>query len=196
MAPPSFFPTSIPLSAFPSTHIHTCTICMNILNQPVELLCGSLVCLCCITRWLTINRREECPCCISPLQDHARSPSRVTMDMLSSQMVDCPRGCNRTVKLGLYIQHHQSHCQSFFEHSTHSPSRTTISDILDREKQPITPAEKRVARNIIKRIMAESKDSQTLQLPTGGQVNLIMMHPQNLTCLHGTAYDICSCEEL
>lgn len=168
MAPPSFLPHSLPLSAIPTTCTHTCTICMNILDQPIELLCGSLVCL---DKWLTISRKEECPCCFSPLHNHARTPSRVTMDMLGSQLVECPRGCNRTVQLGMYAQHHQSRCQSFFEHSTFSPSRTTISDILDRNTEPTTQAEQRVARNIIKRLMAESKDSQVLQVPTGGQVN-------------------------
>ena len=76
------------------------------------------------------------------------------------------------VGLGVYIQHHQSHYQAYFEHSTHSPSRTTISDILERETEPATQAEKRVAKSIIKRLMAENKGSQVLQLPTGGQVHL------------------------
>lgn len=172
MAPPSFFPHSLPVSDFPTTNTHTCIICMNTLDQPIELLCGSLVCLCCIDKWLT-SRREDCPCCISLLHNHARRPSRVTMDVLGSQLVECPRGCNRTVQLRMYTQHHQSHCQSFFEHSTCSPSRTTISDILDRKTEPTTQAEQRVARNIIKRLMAESNDSQVLQVPTGGQVNKI-----------------------
>lgn len=171
MAPASFFPT-LPLS-FPNTHIHTCTICMDILDQPIELLCGSLVCLLCCNKWLTINRNGECPCCFSPLQDHARSPSRVTMDMLGSQLVECPRGCNRTVKVELYLQHLQSRCQAFFEHSTHSPSRTTIRDILEKDTESLTTqAEKKVAKNIIKRLMTENKDGEMLQLPTGGQVNM------------------------
>ncbi len=93
------------------------------------------------------------------------------MDVLGRQLVECHKGCNRTVRAQQYLQHLQSQCQDFFEHSTHSPSRTTIKEILERDMEsPTTPAEKEVAKNIIRRLMAESEDSQILHLPTRGQV--------------------------
>ena len=87
MAPASFFPTP-PLS-YPTIHNHTttdvlCTICIGILDQPIELTCGNLICLFCCTKWLTSNDREDCPCCYSCLQDHAHPPSRLTMAVLEA----------------------------------------------------------------------------------------------------------------
>lgn len=170
MAPASFFPTSL-LPLQPSTNTHTCTKCAGILDRPIELKCGNMVCLHCCTTWLTVSDSVNCPCCHSPLQDHAHSPSSVTMDVLGAQLVQCPKSCNRTVRADQYMRHLQSQCQAFFEYSTHSPSRTTIKDILEKDREsPTTPAEKEVAKSIIRRLMVESEDGQILHLPTRGQV--------------------------
>lgn len=177
MAPASFFSSStLTVSSIPSTHTNIdmlCTICFSMLERPIELGCGNLVCLLCCTRWLTISNGVDCPCCYSPLQDHTHPPSRVTMAVLGNQLVACTRGCNRTVKAEQYQQHIKSQCQAFFQCSTHSPSRTTVRDILDSEEDsPTTPAEKRVARHIIKKLMLERDDGQLLQVPTRGQVHV------------------------
>ncbi len=89
------------------------------------------------------------------------------MALLGNQLVDC----NRTVKLEQYRSHVQS---AFFERSTHSPSRTTIQDILEKTTGPTTPAEKEVAQHFVRRLMAENVDGQLLQLPTQGQVLMWM----------------------
>ncbi len=113
----------------------------------------------------------DCPCCSSPLADHVHPPSRVTLDVLGSQLVVCSRGCNRMVKADLYIAHIKSQCQGFYQHSVLSPSRITLHDVLEKETEsPPTPAEKEVAEKIMRRLMIESGDSQVLHLPTGGQV--------------------------
>lgn len=171
MAPASFFST-LPVPSTPSTNIDIlCTVCLSMLDRPIELGCGNMVCLLCCTRWLTISDSVDCPCCYSPLQNHTHSPSRVTMAVLGGQLVACTRGCNRTVQAEHYQQHIQSQCQAFFQHSTHSPSRITIQDILDKERDcPTTPAERHVAKHLIKRLMAEGGDDKILQLPTRGQV--------------------------
>lgn len=175
MAPPSFFPPlPCPVPSFPSTHTNiSCSICMSMLDRPIELGCGNMVCLLCCTRWLSTEKQDCpcCPCCDSTLQDHASSPSRVTMSILGSQLVNCIRGCNRTIQAEQYIPHIQSQCQNFFEHSTNSPSRVTIQDLLEKDKaSPTTPTEKKVAEHLIKRLMAESEQGRILQVPTRGQV--------------------------
>lgn len=169
MAPPSFYTGSIP-----SAHTNRetqCTICQHTLDRPVELGCGNLVCLACITRSL-YSGCEGCPCChVAQLQEHTTTPSKVTMAVLGGQLVECPKGCNRTVRADQYQQHLSSKCQEFYEHSTYSPSRTTLSDVLGKDTStPTTHTEKRVAQHLIKRLMAESQDKALLQVPTRGQV--------------------------
>ena len=94
------------------------------------------------------------------------------MDVLGSQDVICSMGCNRAVRSDEYKSHLESQCKAFYSHSIHSPSRTTIGDLLAKDRaKPPTPAEKRVAQNIITRMMAaEGSSNQVLQLPTRGQV--------------------------
>lgn len=180
LAPASLFPT-LPLSTTtPTMHTTptsiTCNICTDIPDRPIELDCGNIVCLLCITRWLTTSQHIECPCCPSLLPDHAHLPSRITLDVIGSQLVVCSRGCNRAVRAEQYVAHTNSQCQEFFEHSVHSPSRITLRDVLDKKKEsPTTPAEKVAATNIISRLMAEGEHGQMLQLPTCGQV--CNLHP-------------------
>ena len=182
LAPASFFSTHTLSTPDPCTSQNTtpilCTICTGILDRPVELGCGTLVCLLCITEWLTVKAEMdaegevECPCCVTPLAGHANAPSRVTMDVLGGQEVICARSCNRAVKVELYEAHIQSQCRKFFSHSVYSPSRTTLGELLEKDlDRPTTYAEKKVARNIISRMMAEGESSEILQLPTRGQVH-------------------------
>lgn len=172
MAPPSFFSTLPPL---PKAHTNTtisCVVCEGILDRPIEFGCGNMVCLLCCIKWLTTTRTQmvECPCCTTPLVDHAHPPSRVTMNVLGSQLVECTKGCNRVVKADQYLTHLHSKCQAFFEHSIYSPSRSTIRDLLEKDDEtPTTPTERKVANHIIRRLMAESKE-EILQVPTRGQV--------------------------
>ena len=175
MAPPSFFHPLPHSTSTPNLYSTTdttilCTICMGILDQPIELGCGNMVCLQCCSRWLTGNQMD-CPCCQSPLQDHAHSPSRVTMEVLGNQLVACGRGCNRVVKACQYLSHINSQCKASFEHSIYSPSRMTVQQLLEKDgDSPTTVTEKKVAKNIISRLMAETDEHQILQLPTRGQV--------------------------
>ena len=171
MAPASFFPSlALPSLSTPAT-MHTCVICTGFLDRPIELRCGNMVCLHCCMHWLTVSEREDCPCCYCSLQDHTCSPSSITMSVLGQQLVECRKGCNRTVRAEQYLMHLQSQCQAFFEYSTRSPSRVTVKDILNKDREsPTTPVEKEVATNIIRRLMVEGEDNQILHLPTRGQV--------------------------
>ena len=75
----------------------------------------------------------QCLCCYSSLESHAKPPSRLTLRVIGQQLVECSMGCNIAVKVGFYQKHLQSQCQSHYEHSIHSPSRTTVLKILDRQ---------------------------------------------------------------
>ncbi len=169
MSPPSFFPTAPPpMSTKTQYNDFLCTVCAGFLDRPVELGCGNLVCLACCIRWLTIS--SECPCCSMPLLDHTHPPSKVTMSVLGGQLIKCDRGCNWTVRAIDYQQHLQSQCQKFHQHSTLSPSRTTVRDLLEKGRDtPTTSTERKVAGHLLKRMIAE-KDTPLLQVPTQGQV--------------------------
>jgi hypothetical protein len=175
MAPPSFFPAGPPASSRDNTNTDmACSMCVGTLDRPVELGCGKTICLECSTRWLADN--SGCPTCKAPLQDHMRPPSQVTMSALSGQLFECDQGCNRTVKAIDYKEHIKSKCQAHFEHSTLSPSRTTVHDLLKKGiDTPTTPTERKVAQHLLKRMMNErsGNDTPLLQVPTRGQVHRV-----------------------
>ena len=111
MAPMSLFPVT---TATPKLHrAHTgvssitCCICMDMPDRPIELGCGNLVCLLCTTKWLTISQSVECPCCQTPLSDYAQLLSRITLDVIGSQLVVCSRGVVRA-------EHYIAHLNSAF----------------------------------------------------------------------------------
>ena len=171
MAPDPFFPSITELPK-PTNNDILCLLCFNILDRPIELECGSAICLVCCTNWIQISDCIQCPCCYNSLEGHTKTPSQLTLGVIGQQLVECSNGCNRTVKVELYHQHIQSRCQSHYEHSTHSPSRTTVQNILDKQLDcPTTSVERKVAQNLFKQLMAESEDGHTITVPTQGQVH-------------------------
>lgn len=98
------------------------------------------------------------------------------MTILGNQLVNCTKGCNQSVRAKHYQDHLKSKCTAFCEHTILSPSRTTIRDILKRQTDtPTTPVERKVAENLIKRLMAETKEP-VIRVPTQGQVQDINIH--------------------
>ena len=155
IAPELFFPGlgNLPI---PTTNDILCPICCNILERPIELECGSAICLLCCTNWIQMSDSIQCPCCYNSLEHHAKPPSRLTLGVIGQQLVECSGGCNRTIKVELYHKHLQSQCQAHYEHSTYSPSRTTVQKFLDKQVDaPTTSVEWKVAQNLFKRMMAE-----------------------------------------
>ena len=120
-APDPFF-HSLTEPPKPTNNDNLYLVCFNILERPIELECGSGICLVCRTNWIQISDCIQCPCCYNSLEGHTNSPSQLTLGVIGQQLVECSNGCNRTVKVELYHQHIQSHCQSHYEHSMHSPS--------------------------------------------------------------------------
>ena len=118
MAPAPLFPTHTPLNHAPyvDSTKHLMQICMDMLDQPLELDCGNVVYLPCATRWLTIFGSIDCPCCTSPLTNHAYPPSRVILDMLGNHVAMA--GQSRALCCP-----HQVPVPVLFQHSVHSSSR-------------------------------------------------------------------------
>ena len=138
--------TTPPLTTPPITEI-ACIICLGWLLRPLELSCGNLVCSECCCMWIRIGDTTSCPCCYAHQlnEDTITTPSRVTEQLL---------------------HHHMNSCQAVGL----SPSHTTIGEILSKSTHtPTTPVEKRVAENLIKRMLSE-EDSNIIKVPTRGQV--------------------------
>ena len=175
MAPDPFFPRHTRPN--PIINKILCPLCYNILEQPIELECGSAICLLCCTNWIQISESIQCPCCYDNLEGHAKSPSKLTLGVLGQQLVECSMGCNRTIRVELYHRHVLSQCQANYEHSTFSPSKTTLQKVLDKQSgSPTTSVERKVAQNLFKRLMAESEDSHMITVPTKGQVHFFNIH--------------------
>lgn len=123
-APASFF--TRPLPTITPTHIDMlCLICLGMLDRPIELECGNMVCLLCCTQWPTISNSVDCLCCY----DHTHSPSRVTMAVLESQLVECGQGCNRSVRVDQYQQHISSKCGAFVLNVPPYPLHALLSEM-------------------------------------------------------------------
>ncbi|KAL5487179.1 hypothetical protein EMCRGX_G019751 [Ephydatia muelleri] len=121
-----------------------CAVCSNILSQPLELLCGALVCAKCLQEWIAASGTVNCPCCSEggPLvSSYVRPAPGVILLLLSDVLVHCT-DCSRDVKAGDYEGHE---CV---------PS--------------LTPEEEKQAAGLLKRAISTSPDKGIIQLPTGG----------------------------
>ena len=79
IAPASFFPDEILRPCYDRSGFRlggvSCTICLGIMERPLQLKCDHLVCLTCCN-WLEVSHTSTCPCCygsnLNP--NHARTP--------------------------------------------------------------------------------------------------------------------------
>ena len=128
-----------------------CVLCSNILSQPLELACSSLVCTKCIVDMIAASGSVNCPFCSDdgPLvPSHIRPASNAILLLLSEVLVHCT-SCGRDVKAVEYDAHE---CV---------PS--------------LTPGEERQAAELLKRAASCSPETGAIQLATGlgGQVKRI-----------------------
>ena len=128
-----------------------CSICWNLVCQPMELPCRALVCAQCFIDWLTASACVQCPCCTS---DEALVPAAVkpasalVLMLLREVMVHCAN-CNRDVKAHLYSSHQ----------CVPSPTRDELQ----------------TAASILKRAISSSPKQSLVTLPTGGTVKCKIM---------------------
>ena len=179
LVPSSFFPVEDLLQQSSVSDVSPnlcCPICTVLLDRPVELGCGSIVCLSCCKKWIQHHLCSSllCPCCYNSTFDsgHIRPPPALVVGLLKELLLPCNKGCGKLVRLESYIKHAQGKCQSHYV-VVDSPSKTTMSDVLSRPSNlPATPAERRVAEHLVRKIITrnESERQGVLRVPTSGQV--------------------------
>ena len=169
---PHFVESSDVVYTTDQTSTLLCPLCCGVLNQPIELACGSLVCASCCSRWIEVSGQVSCPCCYQhDLHDLTIAlPSAIVYDLLGDLKVVCST-CKMTTTARQYKLHLASHCQGHYELA--SPSRVSARDILQRPTTaPTLPVERRVAEHLVRRLLIES-ESTVVKIPTRGQVHII-----------------------
>ena len=157
---------SCPLSISPSSTISLanlqCSLCNNVVDQPVQTPCRKLVCTTCVLHLLQSCNLNHypCPSCKEAHTiDTAAFPeaSTVVMSVLGDLLVKCDRvECTQVVALKHLRRHLASGCSD--RAPTFSPSKLTVAQILSRPlTSPPTSAERKAATSVVKRIMKALK---------------------------------------
>ena len=68
-----------------------CLICCDVLNEPIELACGSLVCALCCCTWIELSSKTSCPGCYTHELDNLTIslPSAVVYELLGALKLVC-----------------------------------------------------------------------------------------------------------
>ena len=127
----------------------TCQVCLKILQQPLELLCGALACAQCIVERVATSTTLQCPCCSSDahlVPSHIWPAPDLILVLLNDILVLCVK-CNREMKAHSYEGHECTSC--------------------------LTASEERTVAGILKRAVSTSPDKSIIKLATGGAVKCI-----------------------
>ena len=129
-----------------------------VLQQPVQLGNDNLVCAPCCCGWLEDSSQEDRIAC------SLQAAPRVVIKVLASLKVVC-NSCKKQTTAEQFDLHKNSKCTAHY--LVTSP---TVDDILFKPSTaPTDPVERRIAGNVVRRLLAES-DSNTIQIPTHGPV--------------------------
>ena len=179
-APTPFLSANISQLQYPSVPLNdqlSCTICGGILDRPVELTCGAIVCSPCCSKWVMERSMERleisCPCCYSHRLDitSIRPPPLLVLSLLAGVLVYCERGCGKLVRLDNHDRHTAGSCHG---HQVDSPSKMTLRDVLEKPVTvPATPAEVKVAGHLVRRMLDGDPQNQLVRVPTRGQVRCL-----------------------
>lgn len=157
----------------------SCPVCTNILQRPVELSCGVIICSTCCSKWVAVCMAQRlqisCPCCHSHLLDRQsiHPPPPLVLSLLAGVLVYCGKGCGKLVRYDSYDKHVAGNCQGHYHHQVDSPSKMTLRDVLARPVTvPATPAEIRVAGHLMRRMLDSDPNEQVVRIPTRGQVSI------------------------
>ena len=171
----------LPSAMVPLCHLQ-CSLCANIVDQPVETPCRKLVCSTCVVSLLRSCSIDHfpCPSCKGTHEITVSSfpeATEVVMKVAGELLVTCDRvGCSEVVPLKNLRTHMNSGCTYAFH--TFSPSKLTVGQILSRPLTSTpTTAERRAATSVVKRLMGSSPAGQgsctdVVKLPTAGQVRM------------------------
>ena len=125
-----------------------CPLCLGVLERPLELGCGKVVCASCCCRWVQINNNLSCPCCDTHFLDRegVKPPSEGFLQLLGQ------------------ISHHPSFPAS--------PSHTSARAILQRPADaPPLAVEKRLTEHLVRKMLAQDPSKSVINVPTQGHVS-------------------------
>ena len=82
-----------------------CSICTYLLDRPLEISCGAVVCLdsCCL--WIQYTPSLACPCCY----DHPLNSSTI-YPLVDDLLINCNRNCKKIVRAAQYRDHLTANC--------------------------------------------------------------------------------------
>ena len=147
----------------------TCCICLNILDQPMELsTCKSVICAGCLTTWLTVCPDcLTCPCCYHSLQDLStiQPASNVLQKLIGGLQLSCT--CGATVTFETYESHRKEGCNH--KCSTHG-EMSVHNIIMQPVDSPLSPIERELQTSLARRSLAGSNGENIIRMKTGGQV--------------------------
>ncbi len=144
---PQFIVTSV-------TEKLVCSICLDVVQTPVNLLCDNTVCALCCCKHIQHRYSLQCPCCNRHTlsSETISTPSPLFLSLLSESIVVCYRKCGNMMKLQDYTAHLNNHCGS--HHANNSPSKVTLKDVLSKPStSPATPVEYQAAQHLVRRLM-------------------------------------------
>ena len=149
-----------------------CVMCGHIVDRPVQLPCGSLMCAMCCVQNLHGSDEMSCPTCHQPHGDptHFQPVSSVVRKVLGDLILQC-ENCNKPTHLCQLRNHITSGCR---EHTTssaggHTATVLTVQQLIDQPPTaPVTKLERQAATSVVRRMMAEDP---VITLPTGGHVS-------------------------
>ncbi len=113
IAPLSHLPDEDPTPQYHTSssvvmEIFCCPICTRILNQPLQISCGAVICLDCCCKWIQLSPSLSCPCCYSHSLGRStlNSPSPLITSLLNDLLINCKRNCMKIVCASQYKAHH------------------------------------------------------------------------------------------
>ncbi len=164
-----------------------CPVCTLILDRPIELGCGAILCLECCKSWVQFHCSHtlSCPSCYDQRLDstHISAPPDMVVSLLQGLLVHCKRLCGKIVRVENYHKHLQGQCSSHYHLSVDSPSKLTIGEVLSRPSaSPATPAEVKVAGHLVRKLMDHGSSSSSegvVKVQTCGQVSNYLYNMHN-----------------
>ena len=83
-----------------------CPLCLEVLDQPIELACSNLVCGNCCCKWIERSGTLSCPCCYYHQLDDLTMYllSTVVQDLLGTLKLSCTK-CHKTTTAAQYRLH-------------------------------------------------------------------------------------------
>ena len=188
-APESFLPAEESVPQYESKLLISqlsCSNCCMVLNQPVELTCGSIVCASCCCQWIKYSKPPSIPCptCYDDELNSStiRPPPPLLTTLLSDLLLHCAKYA-MLVEVSEYIRHLDINCEQFSQPVMNSPSKVTLKDVLSKPvSTTATPMERRVTEHLVRRLLDESPEEKVIKVPTRDQVSCDNVCSHKCTC--------------